>query len=257
MTFGIIYTAIVGSSEYVEWAAFSAKTAKAHMPDVRTSIYTNKPAKVKRCKWGKYVDEIIKAPDYDAIDWHGAKIGGILASEDLEYDVTLFADCDTVFCGSVQGVFELMATGKFDLALTMLRNQHKRQYPLRGVPKAFSYYSSGVFFFPWNAATRKFFQDWRAAFSTHKLEFPETRRKKDTSMHRDMPAFNEALYENSNLRLVFLPRNYNETFWTGCSYGPVKILHVHGAGGEKLMRMAKRINANSGQPRLYRNREIL
>lgn len=256
MTYGVNYTAIAGSAVYVEWACFSAHTVKKHMPKVRTSLYTNRPDLVKKCRWGKFIDDILGAPDYDQIDWQGAKIDGVLASEELGYDVTLHTDADTVFCEDVTSVLDLMGTGNFDLALTLALDQRKRKYPLRGVHEGFSYYKNGTLVFPWNDAVRKFFADYRGLFNTHKVECASSRKAK-VKMHPDMPAFNEALYHNSQLRLVFLPDNYNCQFWTGCLYQKVKIFHVHGMGGRKAQKTAKWLNENCEKPRLFRNREII
>jgi len=240
----------------MEWACFSAKTVKKFMPEVRTNLYTNRPDLAKACRWGHFIDDILEAPDYPAVDWQGAKIDGILASEKLGYDATLHTDADTVFCADVTDVLDLMATGKFDLAITQARDQRKRRYPLRGVHPGFPYHKNGTLVFPWNDAVRKFFADYRDLFNTHKVECAAS-RKPDTQMHPDMPAFNEALYRNSNLRLVFLPNNYNEQFWTGCLYQTVKIFHVHGMGGQKAWRAAEQLNKNSDKPRLFIDRKII
>lgn len=254
MIFGINYTAIVGNPVYVEWACYSAMTAKRFMAEIRTNIYTNRPDLVKKCEYARFIDDILEAPDYVELDWQGAKIDGVLASEKLGYDVTLHTDCDTVFCESVLDTLDLMGTGKFDLALTLARNQGRR-YPMR-VHDGFPFYKNGTLFFPWNDAIRKFFVDYRDLFNTHKIEFASSRKKK-ARMHPDMPAFTEALYKNNNLRLVFLTDNYNTQFWTGCLYDKAKIVHVHGAGGRKAWKMAKRLNENSHEPRVFRNRKLL
>ena len=256
MRFGVNYTAIVGNPTYVEWACFSAKTVKRYMPRVQTNLYTNRPDLVKACRWGRFIDDILEAPDYAPVDWQGAKIDGILASENLGYDVTLHTDADTVFCDDVTDTLDLMGTGRFDLALTLARDQRKRRYPLRGVHKGFPYYKNGTLVFPWNDAVRKFFMDYRTLFNTHKVECA-TSRKADAQMHPDMPAFNEALYHNSQLRLVFLTDNYNTQFWTGCLYGKAKIVHVHGAGAKKAWGIAERLNRDWQEPRVFRDRKIL
>jgi len=253
MTWGVNYTAIAGAPIYVEWACFSAKTIKKIIPDVRTSLYTNKPDMARKCQW---MDDVLEAPDYAHEDWQGAKIDGILASEKLGYDVTLHADADTVFLADVSDVFGLMETGKFDLATTITRDQRKRRYPMRGVHDGFSFHNNGVIFFVWNDATRKFFKDWHDFFHTHKVEFASS-RKVGAMMHTDLPAYNEALYENSDLRLVHLPIEFNEQFWTGCVYQKVRVIHVHGAGGKKGLKMGRRLNENWEKPRLFRDRQIL
>jgi len=256
MVFGVNYTAVVGSARYVDWATFSAQTVKRHMPDVRTSVYTNAPDLVRKSEWGEFVDDILMAPDYAMIDCQGAMIDGILASETLGYDVTLFTGAATVFCGSVLDKMDLMATGKFDLALTMPVDQRKRRYPLRGVHPGFSYYRDGILIFPWNDAVREFMTDWRDLYRTHRDECGHS-RKADSRYHPTMPALNEALYRHSNLRLVFLPDNYCMTFWTGCIYGRALLMAVHGSPGPRTQKMARRLNKDSGSPRLFRDRKIL
>lgn len=256
MIYGVNYTAIAGNPIYIEWACFSAKTAKTFMPDIRASLYTNRPAEVKGCKWSKFIDDILPAPDYDIEDWQGAMIDGILASEELGYDATLFTGADTVICDDVSDVLDLMATGKYDLALTLARDQRKRRYPLRGVHSGFPYYKDGALFFPWNDAVRKFMEDWREAFHSHKVECKKS-RKPGARMHPTMPPLQEALYQNNNLRLVFLTDNYNTQFWTGCLYGKAKIVHVHGAGAKKSWEIAKKLNRNWQEPRIFKNRKII
>jgi len=225
------------------------------MPKVRASLYINRPDLVKQCRWGKFIDDILKAPDYPARDWQGAMIDGILASEELGYDVTFFTGADTAICDDMTEIFELMATGKFDLALTQPRDQRKRR-SLRGIHPGFPYYNDGAQFFPWNDATRKFYRDWRDLQWTHKVECAAF-KKRETPMHPTQPSFNEALYRNNNLRLVFLPKNYNEQLWTGCIYGKVKVVHIHGAGAEKAWKMGKRFNENADKPRLFKNKKII
>jgi hypothetical protein len=256
MAFGVNYTAVVGAKPYVDWATFSAKTVKQHMPDVRTSVYTNVPDLVKESKWGEFVDDILKAPDYAMVDCQGAMIDGILASEQLGYDVTLFTGATTVFCGNVLDKMELMATGKFDLALTMPADQRKRRYPLRGVHPGFSYYRDGILIFPWNDAIRAFMTDWRDLYRSHRKECARS-RKAGSRYHPTMPALNEALYRHSNLRLVFLPENYCMTFWTGCLYGRALVMAIHGSDGPHTWKLAKRLNKNSDKPRLFWDRRIL
>lgn len=256
MNLGINMTAIVGNPIYVEWACYSCATAKKQTPKIRTSLYTNRPDLVKGCKWGGSIDAVLVAPNYEQIDWQGAMIDGILASEKLGYDATLFTGADTVFCDDITPLMRVMASGSYDLALSLARDQRKRRYPLRGVPAGFPYYKDGCLIFPWNDAVRKFMQDWRTAFHSHKIECASS-RKVDTRMHPTMPPLQEALYQNSNLRLVFLTDNWNTQFWTGCIYGKAIIVHVHGAGGKKAMGMADRLNENWKEPRVFKDRKIL
>lgn len=256
MVYGVNYTAIVGNPIYVEWACFSAKTAKGHMPGIHTSLYTNRPDVIGKCKWRGFIDDILKAPEYPSTDWQGAMIDGILASRKLGYDVTLFTGADTVFCDSVLPILELMATGRYDLALTLARDQRKRRYPLRGVHPGFPYYKDGALFFPWNDAVEKFIKDWRVAWQSHKVECGDSRKSK-SPMHPTMPPMQEALYQNNNLRLVFLTDNYNTQFWTGCLYGKAKIVHIHGAGARRAQKMARRLNEGSEKPRVFRDRRIV
>lgn len=255
MIYGVNCTAVVGNPTYVKWARYSAMTAKRHMPDVRTSIYTNRPEEVRDKRWGEFTDDVLEGPDYEPIDWQGAMIDGILASEPI-YDVTLFVGADSIICDDMRDVFDLMGTGRFDIALTQPRDQRKRHYPLRGVHEGFSYYDDAGVFFYWNDATRKFCQDWRELFDTHKVECASS-KKPDTRMHPTQPAFNEALYHNNELRMVFLPVNYNEHFWTGCLYGKCKIFHAHGMGAEKADKAARKLNENWEKPRLFRDKKFL
>jgi len=256
MIFGINYTAVVGQEAYVDWATFSAMTAKKHMPAVKTSLYTNVPDLVKKSEWGEFVDDILLAPDYPLVDCQGAMIDGILASKKLEYDVTLFTGAATAFMGSVLDKMELMGTGKFDLAITLPPDQRKRRYPLRNVHPGFPWYRDGVLIFPWNDAVDKFMHDWRNLWVSHRDEFAHT-RKPDAPYHTTMPPLNEALYKNSNLRLVFLSENYCAEFWTGCMWGEAKLMAIHGCAGPRTRKLGRRLNRGADRPRIYRERKLL
>lgn len=256
MIWGVNYTAIAGAPVYVEWACFAAKTVKKFVPSVKASLYTNRPDLVKDCRWGHFIDDVLEAPEYDVEDWQGAKIDGVLASEKLGYDVTMHADADTVCLADISDMFGLMSTGKFDFATTITRDQRKNRYPMRSVHEGFSFHNNGVIFFVWNDATRQFFNDWREFQWTHKVEF-KSYRKEGAMMHTDLPSYNEALYKNSDLRLVHLPIEFNEQYWTGCVYQKVRIIHVHGSGGRKGWRIGQKLNENWQKPRLFKDRGII
>lgn len=249
---GVLYTAVAGNPVYLEWACFSAKTVKKFMPNVRTGVYTNLVREARKCEW---MDDVWEAPTkIEAVDLQGIFIKGLQVAD--RYDVTLFTGADSVICDDMTPQFELMATGKFDLALTQPRDQRRRKW-LRGVPRGFPYYNDGCLIFPRNEAIRELFQDWWRLFKTHKVECAGFRKEKGTRMHPTQQPFQEALYKNNNLRLVFLPKNFNEQFWTGCLYGKVKILHVHGAGSRKAWKMANRLNENWKKPRVFKDRKII
>lgn len=256
MKLGVTMAAIVGNPIYIEWACYSLATAKKHMPKVLTSLYTNRPDLVKKCKWGTSVDDILRAPAYPPIDWQGAMIDGILESERLGYDATLFTGADTVFCDDATPTMKVLASGTHDLALSVARDQRKRRYPLRGVPAGFPYYKDGCLIFAWNDAVRKFMKDWKKAFDTHKVECVSSKKKK-SPMHPTMPPLQEALYQNNNLRLLFLTDNYNTQFWCGAIYGKAVIVHVHGAGGKRTQKFADRLNKDWKSPRVFKDRKIV
>lgn len=256
MLFGINYTAVVGKEVYVDWATFSAMTAKKQMPAVQTSVYTNVPDLVKKSEWGKFVDDILLAPDYSLEDCQGAMIDGILASQELGYDVTLFTGAATAFVDSVLDKMELMGTGNFDLALTLPPDQRSRRYPLREVHVGFPWYRDGILIFPWNDSVDKFMRDWQGLWASHRDEFSDM-RKPGAPFHPTIPSLNEALYRNSNLRLVFLSENYCAEFWTGCMWGKAKLMAIHGCPGPRTRRLGRRLNQNADKPRLYRERKFL
>lgn len=249
-TRGVLYSAIRGNPIYLEWAEYSAGLAKRFMPDVRVGVYTNMvhEAKERGC-W----DDIWRAPDVVPVDtWQGAFIKAML---ECTYDTTIFLGCDSVICGDLRPIMDLMEQGYHDLALTQPRNHDWPRFPLDGVPPGFPKYNDGFMCFPRTEPVIAFLKDWWQCFKRHKEAYAHL-RKKESGMHPTQEPMQLALYR-SNLRLVTLPKTYNEQFWTGCVYGKVMVLHVHGAGARKAWKMAKRLNADTKHPRVFRNREIL
>jgi len=243
---GAIYAAVGKSPKFLEWAAYSAGLLRVLTPDVRIGVLTDRPG----AKQLSSFDDVLETDSVERVDWHGIKIAAMLKSS---YDPCLFLDCDTVVCEDLTPVFDLVDSEWIDVAVTHRRNQRSR-FPQR-VPGGFPYFSSGVIAFERNDKVLAFLGDWQKRFDHYKVAHAE-HRKDANAPHPDQASFREALYY-SNLRVAVLPKEYNCTFWTGAVQGRVKILHVHGAGGRKLWRMAKRLNANAGEPRLFRNREII
>lgn len=243
---GILYWAC-GGERYVEWAAGSARSAKRHMPRIPAAIQTP----LVESKYLKIFDKVIPCSPPPQIDWQGEKITTMLQSP---FRYTLYLDCDTVVCDDVSGLFELVE-GSFDVALTFCTRQRSR-YPFPDTPELFPYYSSGAMALDMNADTIAMLTEWREEYECHKHLQSSIRKKSGKPFHPDQDLLHRVLYR-SNVRAVTLPEEYNCTFWTGAVQGKVKILHVHGAGGRKLERMAERLNRDWKKPRLYKKREII
>jgi len=247
---GVLYSAVRGNPIYLDWATYSAKTVKAAMPDVRVGVYTNMMGDAKK---HKVYDDIWAAPkDVAREDLQGIFIKAML---ECTYDTTIFLGCDCVVCGDLRPVMEVMEQGYHDLALTQPRNHNWPRYPLCGVPEGFPKYNDGFLCFPRTEPVIAFLEDWWETFNWHKKKYHRLRKVKG-GMHPTQEPMQIALWR-SNLRLVVLPKNYNEQFWTGCVYGKVMVLHMHGAGSRKAWKMAGRLNADTKHPRVFRNREIL
>lgn len=240
---GAIYAAVGDSPKFLEWAAYSAETLKAVTPNIRAGVLTDRPETAS-------FDDVVEVDSVGRVDWHGIKITAMLKSP---YDPCLFLDCDTVVCEDLTPIFDLVDGDWIDIAVTHRHNQTSR-FP-QCIPAGFPYYSSGVIAFQRNDRVLAFLEHWRERFNHHKVACASY-RKDVNAPHKDQPTFREALYY-SDLRVAVLPKEYNCTFWTGVVRGRVKILHVHGAGGRKLWRMARRLNADVDEPRVFRNREII
>jgi len=214
------------------------------MPGIPITIYTEHGG---RCPHFTEVKTVDKIP---SIDLYGSKIDAVMA---VDYDPCLLLDCDTWVCEDLSGLFEI-AEGNFDVVLTHTMYDNPR-FPFPDVPAAFPYISSGMVIFKRNARTKALLLDWKRRFDEYKVKHAKYRKKKSFS-HPDQEIFRVALY-HSDVRVMVVPKEYNHTFWTGCTYGTVKVLHIHGMGGEELRKHARQINTNSERPRLFWERKII
>lgn len=246
MTRGAVYWAC-GNPAYQEWAHYSARSLKKHNPSVKAFLLTDRMPKERR---HFNVVQVISEP-IAAEDYHGHKIQAALASS---WDTSLLLDCDTVICGDLTGVFELVE-GEFDVAVTHSSGGKRSRFPADEVPDAYPRVSSGFVAFRLNPSVWDFLADWRRRFDLHKKEHARL-RKKHSSFHPDQDTFRIALY-HSGLRAVMLEQRFNCTFWNGYLARRAEVVHVHGVGGRKLAKMAAQLNERPDHPRVFCKRELI
>lgn len=245
MTRGAVYWAC-GNPAYQEWAHYSARSLRKHNPGVKAFLLTDRmPKEGRHFNMVQVVREPVAAGDY-----HGYKIQATLASP---WDTSLLMDCDTVVCGDLTGVFELVEE-KFDIAVTHSSGGKRSRFPADGVPDAYPQVSSGFVAFRLSPPVWDFLVDWGQRFDSHKATYAPL-RKGHSSFHPDQDTFRIALY-HSNLRVIILEQRFNCTFWNGYLARRANVVHVHGAGGRKLAKMAAKLNERPDHPRVFFKREL-
>ena len=139
-----------------------------------------------------------------------------LLSIDCPYDRVVFLDTDTLICGDLSELFDVL--DRFDLAL-LQENHRGWDYTLPGVPPTFPEYNTGVIVFRRSDGMRELFASWRATYN----ELRQTQ-----GLRNDQPAFRQVLYR-SDLRVATLPSEYhflgnvpNYTMWA------VRLVHARG-----------------------------
>ena len=199
---GIIY--IATGEKFLKMAAMSAKSLKAHCPNLPTHIFSdcdatsydcfNSSTKISDPHQRSKVDHIFKTP----------------------YQRTLYLDADTRVCEDITSVFELL--DRYDIALAHDAGRgRKRQKELYVGNSRFLPVNGGVILFKKTDPVVEFLKSWKKAYH-------EEGRKGDQFSLR-------GLLWLSDLRLLILPPEYN---WKSLrylnylkSYGITpKILHL-------------------------------
>ena len=149
---------------------------------------------------------------------------------DAPFDQVVFLDTDTLVCGPIEELFDLLAT--HDLA-ALQENHRGWDYDLPGVPACYPEFNTGVIAFRRTPAMQRFFAAWRASYD-------ELRTAQN--LKNDQPAFRRALF-GSELRVATLPSEFhflanvpNYTMWQ------VRLLHGRG----DLPAIAREVNAELG-----------
>ncbi len=210
----------------------SARSAKARMPDLPISVWTDRPnGFVTGCFDSVHV---LKDRTHSYLD-------KIIPLERTDFAKTIFVDTDTFFLHPVHDVFELL--DHFELAYTheVWRIHYWKEPVADPIPPCFPEINTGVFAYRRSPRVFRFFRKW--------LQIYRDQLGADVPPDHDQPAFRQALYD-SDLRSVVLPPEYNSRSsypmfkGGGC---PVKILHGR---DPSLTRAIKGVNRHDGI-RLY------
>lgn len=204
-TRGIVY--IATGEEFVEEARISAESAKAVMPDIPITLFTDVDTSA-----GKVFDDTqnIEKPRHDFGDQ-------VYHLDRTPYQRTIFLDSDIYLDASLEGLFDVL--DEFDIAVA----HNQRNYSsnridfeaVEAIPDCFPEYNSGVVAFEQNQTISDFFNSWQDAYA----------EVTDRGQVHNQAAFRLALYR-SDVRIATIPSEYNCVFRRpGCVNGQVRAFH--------------------------------
>ncbi len=146
--------------------------------------------------------------------------GKIVCMQKTPFQNTLFLDCDTFICSSVDHLFE--GLDLFDMSLSPDRFYHDYGFIAQYNPaykikyeNVIVQYHCGIILYRMNEAMRNFFKDWERIHLEQKMK-------------SDMLSFRDAFIENVNKVTIFpLPfeYNYHGTLGYGVANMEIKIIH--------------------------------
>jgi hypothetical protein len=225
MSNGILY--IASGRRYIEEAVKSAKSLK-RTNDMPITIVCDRSPKAD-C-----FDEIISGDDF--LYHYG---DSILQIPELPYERTLLLDTDTLICGSIIEVFDVL--DQFDIAASVIADN---EFEVSGVPKSFPEYNTGVVAFKKSDLVESFITDWKETYQGHLSE----------GVRMNQPSFRQTLYE-SDLRVATLPTEYNcRINFGGHLRNKVKIMH---GSIEKAESLVQKINDMDTSRVYYKNGDKL
>ncbi|MDP9138747.1 MAG: hypothetical protein M3N38_11320 [Pseudomonadota bacterium] len=227
VTRGVVYAC--SHPAWFREAMQSAASCRRHMPGLACEIY------LPRALHDEAGDRItplfskIVALD-DVVHMHRPRFE---AMQLCQLDEALFLDCDTLFLGPVEELFDVLR--HFEMGITPAPQQFSHTGVRGGVYDLLPPVSTAV---PeWNGgfilarvteAFRSFARTWSTLFESCRAR----------GYHMDQAALRSAVV-TSSLRSITLPVNYNfRANFAQSIKGPVKVLHAHG----ELYEIAKSIN---------------
>ena len=228
MTRGLLYSSFnQGSAGEVE---ISAGQAKHVMPGIHITAYSQFPVY-------KVDTRIPIAPLtihgetpslYPAQGFfHKVKNAGL-----GPYNYTIFLDTDIYIIKSIEGIFELLETGKYHLAVVPDISPFTHE-----VPSCFPSFNTGLIAYDDSPETKEFFALWWKYF------------EEKGSWASDQQTFQKALYD-SGLKFISLPREYNLRFIFPIQFcSPVYVLH--GRPVECYKEVAAEMNKYQGDLQLW------
>ena len=203
---GIVYVA-TGQSYYDE-ALASIRSARAAMPDVPVTLFTDVDADKT------LIDNVahVADPSYSTQD----KITCMAKSP---YAKSIFIDTDTYVCQSIADLYELL--DHFDIAAVL--PSFRATQAVEGIPPCFPGFNTGVVAYRKTPATDRFFEKWLTTHE-HQLKHLKPTFSRWRPFH-DQYSFREALYD-SELRIATLGPEYNCMHLVpGYVHGQVRVFH--------------------------------
>lgn len=227
--------------EYVKMGIVSAESAKRYMPDIETVLLTEMAV-------NKGFDRVIKVDPVPPVLVNFAPLLKLPA----DYDSVVYFDCDSHICAPFYDVFELIESGRVDMALVPIRHRDPRRgsyvYPSEGVPELYPEFRGTPTAYQNNAEVREFFAEWSRLFQEHRRKY----HRKSPWAAKPFPrqfSMRIALY-HSDLTIVALPAKYYMVS-SLIVHGKVRAFHTpRGMNGRELGKMAKAVNRQPGELRL-------
>ncbi len=203
---GFLYVAF--GKRYLQEAEISARSLKR---------FTNLPICLITDEEGyssEYVDIVlIEKGERDFVS-------KIIGMQRTPFERTVFLDCDTFICSSIDKLFEILQM--FDMGMTIDTRTHSYGF-LEHYNSSFELkfenvlpeYNTGIIVYNNNKVVKKLFADW--------LEVHY-----EMNIKADMPSFREAFIKNAlNVRIGPIPFEYNYfgTHSFGFAYTEIKVIH--------------------------------
>ncbi len=166
--------------DYIRMAINSAESIYNSGNDIDTVLYTDSNI-------NKEIFSSVK--NISANNSRDLRISALIESE---YDECLHMDVDTYVYEDITHLFECL--DRFDMGITQdpIRNTHR----VPTLPKCFPEYNGGIILFQNNSRVNTLFKDWLHNYE--KMDY-----------QADQPAFRKSIYENTEVKYVTLPREYN------------------------------------------------
>jgi hypothetical protein len=208
VTQGLIYVA--KGERYVAQARVSARSAKALMPGVHITLFSDNAA-----------------PDLEPFDQNiplescgDPYRDKILCMARSPYASTLFLDVDTYVCSDLGELWPLLR--QYDIAAAHAPNriahgEHVHPF-LRALPPSFPEFNTGVLLYRQSAAVSELMSSWLASYDlVDGASLPS----------KDQPPFRLAMHNSVSIRHVTLIPEYNcRIGMAGFINRPVSILHA-------------------------------
>ncbi len=174
----------------------------------------------------------------------------IIGLKNTPFSKTIFLDCDTFVCATIEPLFELLEV--VDIATTIEKSYHTtmriKDIRFKNIIPEFN---TGFIVFRKNSITQKVIQDWWDISLKYELKI-------------DMPGLREAIIQNIDIVKFFvLPEEFNSHGYKSMLmlYGEVKVIHERLGHNwqsttpfflsfDKGLQFAKRINKRTDK-RLY------